>query len=154
SVARLLQVLLVLLTLGLAVLGFVRLRQSRVRTDHQPSTLSMKSSESGTVPTVLEQRQRAMLRDGNLWEAARAVALQFFSPFAVTGTVGSAGHIGSWQRRRIRRQVQRLWGLAKGDKPARVRPAEFRYLLAQVRDLHTAQTNGTFKIDGINSAKD
>jgi len=104
------------------------------------------------VPTapLLEQRHQALLRGGNVWEAARGLARQWFaSAGASAGTapprVVSEG--GWWERWVLRRRVRRLWRLAYDPRPVRVSLRGLRRLFGELEDMSVALANGSLRLE-------
>jgi hypothetical protein len=102
---------------------------------------------------VLAQRHQALVRGGNLWEAARELARQCFaSPGLARGHTdpGRPPRVqvrgGWWQRRLRHRQVLELWRLAHGTRPVRIRPAAFRRLAREAEELRAALADGSVRL--------
>jgi hypothetical protein len=142
-----LRVLFLLASLGLVVFGFVRLT-GRARYRGEPGLPPLEQAVARQLPTgtVLAQRQRAVLREGNLWEPAHALAREVFgaaapSPkpprFVVRG--------GWWERWRWQRRAARLWRLAYG-RPVPVPPSRWPGLLRDLDDLRRALADGTVTV--------
>jgi hypothetical protein len=157
-----LSALAVLLTLGLLLFGLYRLLQARYRIEPGTPLLARCLQQLAPAGTVLEQRQRAMLQQGNLWEAARDLARHCFEPAgslpARAGKKpGPAGHTmalprilvtAGWQRRWVlQHQVRRLWQLAYGHSTRRVSPREFARLVGWCRDVRAALADGSLRLD-------
>src|SRR5262249_22214604 len=129
------QVLLVLLTLGLLLYGLQFLVRTRHRHDLWIPVLGAALARRGPAGPVLQQRHWALLEGGNLWEPARAVARHFLDAVPVVAEHRQHGEVppeprieakGHWWRRRaLVRQMQRLWRLAFGPTPLRVSLREF-----------------------------
>jgi hypothetical protein len=99
---------------------------------------------------LLEQRRRAMLRSGSVWETAHRLARQWFESAGIPPSAPFMPRIeakgGWWHRRRLRRRVAHLWDLARGVAPARVRPTALKYWLRELEELKTALANGTIRL--------
>ena len=102
--------------------------------------------------SLIEQRRRAVLRAGNVWETAHRLARQCFEAAGIPMTVASAPRIvvrGSWWHRwRVRRRVERLWELARGTAPARIPPHALKRWLRELDGLKSALANGTIELMG------
>ena len=70
----------------LGLYGFVRLGTFRQRVDPTAPTLSRAPGKEGAGGGGYGQRQEALLRDGNLWEAARDLARQLLVSAGVRRT--------------------------------------------------------------------
>jgi hypothetical protein len=142
-------------TVALMLLGLTRLSQARYRKE-KIAPLPASGGAPGPGPTNLfEQRQQAMVEEGNLWEAARALARQ-----AVESALGERRRVstpvlaaltqprppalalrGSWLRKwRIRRRFKRLWQLAYGTEPVRISPRRLRRLNQEIEEINTNLT--------------
>src|SRR5262249_21902396 len=121
-------VLVLTLSLVFALYGFSTLIRARRRVDSDLPLPPVHLATAG--PPLVQQRQNAMLKTGNLWEHARDLAGDCFAN--VLTSPPAAGHRvpepiievsgGWWQRRRLGNQVRRLWQLAYGTLPQRVPP--------------------------------
>jgi hypothetical protein len=142
---------LVVLTLGLGFYGFYRLSGARHRPETVAPLLATALAQNAAAGAPTEQRHRALLAGGNLWEAARPLCRACFA--AVTGVALPGGArprvevlAGNWWRRRaLRRRVLRLWDLAHG-KPVRVSAAEFARLPRQIEEVKAALAAGTIRL--------
>jgi hypothetical protein len=91
---------------------------------------------------------------GNLWEAARALARGRLAAHAAPPGPDGAGKPpftarGPWgTRRAAARRVGRLWRLAYGPTPVRVRPSEWRGLLADLDRVDADLASGTLRPSG------
>ncbi len=150
---RLFYAVVILLTvLLLAYLVWRLMRAVGQRPEQDAPQLTEITAESPPGP-LLEQRQREILKTGNLWENARQVARQMFLSAGVAVPVDprhappirTAG--GLWQRWRRQRQVRRLWRLAFDPRPIRVRPRQWPDLLAQLDQLRADLINGTVQVE-------
>ncbi len=130
---------------ALSVYGFVRLGLFRHRHDAATPTLAKLLGQQEPVASLIDQRTVELLREDNLWEAARALARDLFpAAGAAPPTVQARG--GWWQRRHWGRLVGRLWRLAHAARPARVSTRRFVALAAEVNQLRTALADGTVRI--------
>jgi hypothetical protein len=135
----------------LGLYAFVRMGMFRHRPDAAGPTLSSLLRRQAPAGAVLKQRQEALLRDGNVWEAARELARDLF---VSAGTSPDAGPLppalavrGSWWRRwRVRRRWRRLWRLACSARPMRVSPRGFTRLAMQVEAMRAALADGTARV--------
>jgi hypothetical protein len=140
------------LTLALLLYGAWRVAvRGRVRTE--PAVPLLGHAVAGNLPAapVHEQRHRALLQEGNLWEAAREAARQWFAAAGLapagTGPRPDVAVRGGWWRRwRLRRQVGRLWRLAGGSAPVRVSRRGFRRLVARLRQLRAEVDGGGLRL--------
>jgi hypothetical protein len=146
------QLILVLLITGLlVVLGLWRLVRSRHQIDPRVPLL-VPSLEGLTRPgAVVEQRQQALLQDGNFWETAHGFARQFFDQALGQARNASSGvpevhGVGDRRQQRTwQQQVARLWRLARGA-PAPVSSVELETVVAQVSGWTAALASGTLSL--------
>jgi hypothetical protein len=139
-----------------AVLGlyaFVRLGTFRHRPDASGPALGKLLRQQAPAGAVMEQRHDALLRDGNVWEAARELARHLMASAGISLDAGSllpalAVHGAWWRRWRVRRLWARLWQLARSARPVRVSPREFARLTAEVEALRAALADGTLRVIG------
>jgi hypothetical protein len=147
--------LFVILTVGLAVVGLIRLGMAKHYVD--PTTPRVAAGLAQLVPSVglLDQRQRWLLRGGNFWEAGRELAQQFFRPWTgtpvppqtVPGQLPPVRVRGSWfQQRRLRRMVTATWRLAHNDRPRSISARRLGQIEATVHELTNALAAGTLEI--------
>jgi hypothetical protein len=144
---------LAVVLLSILLVGFVGFRLlTRGRHRAEPAVLPLVSAVAQHVPTapLLEQRHRALLRGGNVWEAARGVARQWFA--AAGAPAGEAAprvvvEGGWWERWVMRRRVRRLWRLAYGPRPVRVSLRALRRLFGELEELSVAQANGALRFE-------
>ena len=135
----------------LGIYGFLRLGGFRHRHDATGPLLADLLSKQGSAGTILAARHEALVREGNLWEAARDLVRQMF---ASAGTAPDSGSTpptievrGSWWRRwRTRARWRTMWRLARSARPVRVSPRRFASLVKQVRELRTALADGAVRI--------
>lgn len=130
--------------------GYRLLTRGRHRAE--PGVLPLARAVAQHVPTapLLEQRHRALVRGGNVWEAARGVARQWFA--AAGAPAGEAEprvvvEGGWWERWVMRRRVRRLWRLAYGPRPVRVSLRALRRLFGELEELSVAQANGALRLE-------
>ncbi len=94
---------LVAASLALGLYGFVRLGTFRQRVDLTAPALAALLPKEAVGGGVLEQRQEALLRDGNLGEAARALARSLFAAGGVLPELAPPIAVnGGWWRRLAR----------------------------------------------------
>ena len=139
-------------TVVLMLLGLTRLSQARHRKEKgAPLAASGVAPASGAL-SLFEQRQQALVLEGNYWETARALARQgvdsaLGSSFQVQQHLVAAGFEippalalrGNWWRRwRYRHSFKRLWRLAYGSEPVRISSRRLRRLGREIEDLNTA----------------
>jgi hypothetical protein len=150
------------LFLALLLLGYGSYRL--VRTRHHLETdvplFARSMAKVVLASEVIDQRLRAQLRGGNLWEAARDLARQCLATLGYDPLPMSASRLASpqpprlaiqggwWQRWTLRTQVRRLWRLAYDSRPQRISRQEYVRLLAQVKELKAAAQDGTLHLDG------
>ncbi len=142
---------LILVSVVLGLYGFVRLGAFRHRSAATGPLLADLLQQQAPAAAVMEQRQDALLRDGNLWEAARELARHLFasvgtSPDAAAAPPAIAVSGGWWRRWRLRRRWRQLWRLARSARPVRVSPRGFARLAARVEALRADLTGGTVRI--------
>lgn len=133
-------------TLLFGVYGLYRISSGRFRPESGVLLLPTALARQQADRDVLEQRRRALLANGNLWEAARGLARTCFDPppdgrepvFRVEG--------GWWRRWTLGSRARRLWRLAYG-RPVRVTQAEFRDLPRLIEEVRTARTAGTLRLE-------
>jgi hypothetical protein len=145
--------LVLLLTALVAGYGFYRLSHSRHRVDLWAPLLETVLARHAPAQTLMEQRHRALLGRGNLWEPARGLVRQWFEEAgaAPAGEAAAAPPFraaGTWWRRwRLGRKVRRLWRVAYGARPVRVSPQEFARVLANLEDVKAALASGTLALE-------
>jgi hypothetical protein len=157
---KLLAGLLICMTLGLALYGLSRLSQARHRLETGVPLLANELAGTGGAVPVLDQRHQTLLRNGNFWETARALARQGFETtlgpplWAKDGPARGPEaklpplHVqGNWRRRwMLRRRVARLWRLAYRDTPVWITARQLRRLEAQVDEVQSALADGRLAI--------
>lgn len=150
-----------LLTFFLVAYGWSRLGRSRYREASGSPPLEKLLTRQATSAAVVELRHQAMLKEGNLWEAARALARQCFDgAFRDTAAVelsqlaaewGEPPRVlvsgGWWRRWRLGKQARRLWQLAYDPLPVAVSAREFTQLVHEARAVRTALADGTVRIE-------
>jgi hypothetical protein len=101
---------------------------------------------------MIEQRPRAQLSAGNLWESAREFARHHLSasnegpiPPPYPLVVG-----GSWrQRRQARQRLRQLWAVAYGPTPVRIPPKRWEAFLTQIDAFDRDVAQGTVKLPAV-----
>jgi hypothetical protein len=138
-------------SVSLGLYGFVRLGAFRHRPELTASPLAALLQQQAPAGAAMAERQAALLRDGNLWEAARELARHLFVSAGASPDEGReppaiAVSGGWWRRRQAGRHWQQLWQLARSARPVRVSPWGFTRLAARVRALQVALADGTVRI--------
>jgi hypothetical protein len=145
-----LQTLIIAFTVALAAYGLMRLVRARHHVDTQAPRLTPVLASVTPTPAVIDERQRATLAEDNFWEAAHGLARQFFDA-APGGTRGEmvpqvGGSAAPRQQREWRRQVGRLWQLARTTKPRRVAGREFERVASEIKELQAALADGSLRL--------
>jgi hypothetical protein len=150
---RVIRSAVVLLTwAALLFLGYRFLWRTRYRTELAVPLLSNAIREHEPNVSLLDQRRRALLRLGNVWEMGHRLARECFESFGVSLTSATPPRVlrapGSrWQRWRLNRRVARLWRLARGDEPTPLSPIALKHRLRELEELKTALANGTIVLN-------
>jgi hypothetical protein len=140
--------------LSVLLVGFAGYRLlSRGRHRAEPAVLPLVRAVALHVPAapLLEQRRQALVRGGNVWEAARGLARQWFasaggpSPPPRPPRVFVEG--GRWEQWLMRRRVRRLWRLAYDPSPVRVSLRALRRLFGELEELSVALANGSLRLE-------
>jgi hypothetical protein len=139
------------LTLALALLlGYLFLWRGRHRPEPAVPLLAHAVSRHEPSASLLEQRRRALLRSGNVWETAHQLVRQYFETAGIPLNGDSPPRVrvqgGWWQRQRVGRRVARLWRLARGEAPILTSPAALKRWLRELEELKTALANGTIQL--------
>jgi hypothetical protein len=151
---RVVRIAVYLLTLAmLLLLGYRFLWHTRHRPELAVPSLSKALREHEPKAPLLDQRRRALLRSGNVWEMGHRLARECFESAGVSLT-GAAPRVvmacGSrWQRWRVRRRVAHLWQLARSNFPKPLSPAALQHRLREIEELKSALGNGTIVLKGI-----
>jgi hypothetical protein len=143
------RVVLVLVTIGLTALALIRLGQGKYAAEAGVPTLSAGLAQLVPSVSLVTQRKRWALREGNFGEVAQALAREFFEPLAVasTGAVPLVQvHANGWKAWRIRGRVRKLWRLAYGMQPRMVSSRGLAKLRARIAALRNAVADGTVVI--------
>jgi hypothetical protein len=133
---------------ALLFLGYRFLWRARYRPELAVPLLSKALREDEPNVSLLDQRRRALLRLGNVWEMGHRLARECFESAGVALTVASPPRVvkaqgNLWQRWRINRRVARLWHLARGDAPTPLSPVALKHRLRELEELKIALANGT-----------
>jgi hypothetical protein len=141
----------VLTLAALLLAGYVIFRHGRHRQESGVPLLAYSIRQHEPRGSVLEQRRRALLQTGNVWETAHQLAREHFesaglslhqrTPPQVLLTDGSG-----WLRWKLSRRVARLWRLARGDAPEFISPAALRSWLRDLDELKSALAKGTVQL--------
>jgi hypothetical protein len=138
------------------LVGGVMLVRRRYFIETGRPTLSRAAAQHTPALSPLEERQRAMLKADNLYEAARNVARSAFTdaglPEPPPGAKRRRPRVlvlvgGWWSRWRTHRRVLALWRLAYGKRPSRLRLAGWKNLLREAEDLRAAVAAGTIRLE-------
>jgi hypothetical protein len=125
---------------------------TRGRHRGEPTVLPLARAVAQHAPTapLLEQRHQALLRGGNVWEAARGLARQWFASAGAAVEAGPPRVVsegGWWERWVLRRRVRRLWRLAYDPRPVRVSLRALRRLFGELEDMSVALANGSLRLE-------
>jgi hypothetical protein len=105
---------------------------------------------------LVEQRQQALLQQGNLWEPTALLVRRWFARMGLEAKPGQVPNFdveGGWFRRwRILSRLKRLWQLATGQTPRRVTPAELWGLQRELDDLRASWERGTWRVPSSGAA--
>lgn len=152
SFRKLFRGLVVIGTILLLVFGLYRLIRAGYHLEPNVPLVSRRVAQVVAAPAVVDQRHQALLRQGNLWEAARDLARACFAGFGITPAAAALPRVRidtDWRRRRaLRRTVYQLWRLAWSPRPRRISRRRFRQLVNQVEAVKAAVRNGTLHITG------
>jgi hypothetical protein len=144
----------VVLAGGLALYGLYRLWRARHRPDLTVPLVAQNVTHTVSTASVLSQRQKDMLAEGNFWEAARGLARQCFADYAARSVhfPPPAPHIsvraGRWPGRTLAKQVERLWDLAFASSPRRISRAQFARLSREADNVRAALASGRLLLEG------
>jgi hypothetical protein len=147
---EILRVVAVVGTLGLVVLGSVRLWRVRHRFDPTVPLFAAALQGQAAARTTLDDRHQALVDEGNLWEAARDAARQCLGSLgAAAGAAPRVTVAGPWRARwRLRWQLYQLRRLARGDRSRRVGRRGFRRVLRWCSQMQEARAAGNLRVDG------
>jgi hypothetical protein len=140
---------LALLTVGLFLFVLARFGLGAMfRREGAALLLSRAAELQRPADPVPLQRNEAMLKTGNLWEAARDLARRFFDD-ALGGLPERAPRVQSprWGRRRsLQNQVDALWELAHEETPTGYAVSAWSRLVREVEELRADLADGTFTL--------
>jgi hypothetical protein len=135
---------------AMVLLGYLFLWRGRHRHESSVPLLAHAVGQHEPGASLLEQRRRALLRSGNVWETAHQLARQCFEEAGIPLNSDAPPRLvaqGGWrQRLQASRSVARLWKLARGDAPVRISPAALNRWLRDLEQLKTALANGTIQL--------
>jgi hypothetical protein len=150
--------LLYLLTGGLVFYGLSRLRKGRHHVDPNTPLLATAVARATPSDSPVEQRHRALLASGNLWEPARLLSRQFFEtmvgPHVLDPKSQVAGRLrlppfevnrrglSGWM---LGQRVRRLWRFANVAAPQTVSLRQFRKLRGRIDGLKDAARQGVLR---------
>lgn len=148
--SRIVQIVFVLLSVALIGYGLRRLAVGRHRVELALPLVDRSVACRLEGPPVLAQRRAELLRQGNLWEAARALARQCFEKPGVPGGNPTAMPAlvlkgGCWQRWKLRRQCRWLWDLAYGAEAVPVSRRRLARVRAAAEHVGAAWDRGTLR---------
>ncbi|MCI0377045.1 MAG: hypothetical protein L0215_05540 [Gemmataceae bacterium] len=152
------RVFLLALTALLLLLGARRIVLSRFHRDNWAALIADDLSPPPPVPVEVE-RQQALLKRKNLWEAARVLARDYFlehagqapSPLEDVKPVPAADLAGSWwQRHTLQKRLDDLWDLAQAQQKRRISPRAFRKLTNDLAEMTTAVLDGRVRFQKAN----
>jgi hypothetical protein len=141
---RLIRYVVYLLTFAAFLLvGYRFLWRARYRADYAAPALADAVLPYQIKAGFLEQRRRAQLRSGNVWETAHLIAREFFESAGIPLTESAPPRAdiahGNWrQRRRLNRLFDRWWRLARGNAPVVIPPRSLRRWLLELGELKAA----------------
>jgi hypothetical protein len=137
----------------LAVLALYRMsNESRYLADQRLPLLRQTVAGQRPTSSVIEQRQQAQVEAGNLWESAREIARQRLMMATGSERLSDAADNPSaswWQRRTARARLRRIWNIAYGATPVRIKPARWERFLADLDAIQKDVANGTVKLPAV-----
>ena len=154
---RIIRYAVYLLTLAAALLlGYRFLWRSRHLPESVVPMLAEVVSQHASTLSLLEQRRRALLRSGNVWEIVHRLARECFASAGVSLTLARPPRVemqrGNWRQRwRVKRRVARLWRLARGEAPVHIPRAALQRWLHELEELRTALRDGTLRLNPVGS---
>src|SRR5207245_1156304 len=137
-------------TLALAAFALARLSQARHRYEKAQVPAPSAPEPTSSTSSLYEQRHQSLVREGNFWETARALARQGFESVfgaqpegdgqtSASAALARLGVQGSgWRQWRFRRRFNRLWQLAYGTEPVRISSQQLRRLGAEIERMRAA----------------
>jgi hypothetical protein len=149
---RLVEAVVVLLTVLLSLYGLVRLGFARHRQEVGAPLLDAVLRRQPVPAAVMVGRRQELLRSGNFWEPARALTRQWFEAvlgprLSVIDRRSEQQHRpvmrvkvkgGLWHRWTVGRYVRELWRFAHEDRPRRVSLRQLRRLTVRLEGLKAA----------------
>ena len=149
---KFLSALVLMLSAGVLVYGVSLLFRARHQVEAAVPLITATdlAAPDADLPLII-QRDREVVRGGNLYEAARTLARSCFDEAGAAfpgkqPTMPPLVIAGGWLRRRsLARQVRYLWQLGYGPTPAPVSPRQFVRIAALVRAVRSALANGTLR---------
>jgi hypothetical protein len=108
------------------------------------------------VPTVslIDQRQRSLLREGNFWEPAHFLAQQTFVGLLSSSATAPGMRpprvrtLGTWwQSWWARARVKKLWRLAQSTRPQRISAAQWQHLQRDLEAFRAAVLRGEIQLE-------
>ncbi|MCI0640434.1 MAG: hypothetical protein L0Y72_07280 [Gemmataceae bacterium] len=152
------RVFVLALTALFLLLGARRIVLSRYRTEHWAALVADDLTPPPIVPVEVE-RQQALLKRKNLWEAAQALARDFFlehagqapSPLGNVMPTPAVELAGSWwQRRSLQKQLDDLWDLGQTQQKRRISPRAFHRFLDALAEMTAAALDGRVRFQNAN----
>jgi hypothetical protein len=141
-------------TVVLLAYGLYRLERGRLRRE-APGDVGL-ALLTAPAADLVGQRHGAMRRQGNLWEAARALARQGLETATEIRAPGPDGEpppcppfavAGPWWRRwRLRRWVRQFWQLAYSTAPRPVSPRQFARMTRHMEQVTAALAEGSLRL--------
>jgi len=154
---------IMLLTVLLLLYGAKKLTEQRHRSEAGAALLLGPYAPVVVPSPLLHQRYLSQVQHDALWEEGRALARQWFAamevmPFAAWNQAAAAPPEietdgGWWARRRLRHEVDRLWQLARGLKPATLSWRELVRLTQALQALNRAVEQGHLRFRGCSTAE-
>ena len=149
---RLLRYVVYLLTLAASLLVSYRfLWRGRYRPESAVLSLTDALGPHRSKLSWMEQRRRAQLRSGNVWETAHRLARECFESANISLSAPAPPRMvmthGGWRRRwRLRRRLVRLWHLAHGNAPFVISPKALQRRVRELEELKIALADGTLTV--------
>jgi hypothetical protein len=142
-----------------AIVGFVAFfvvyrlsNEGRHLPDARVPLLATAVASQRPTGTVAEQRQLAQLDADNLWESARQLTRQRFTPRTSVEGEPEFPRItgrGYWERRSALQRLRRLWAIAYGKTPIHIRPSEWERFLQELEAFDRDVANGTVELPAV-----
>jgi hypothetical protein len=144
---RWLTVLTALLALGLFIYGFRWLRQAVHRRERELPVLQFAVAIMPGDQKLTQQRHRAMLANGNLWESARALVRLELPMLASARPPRVDVPGGWWQRLTTQWRIERIWRLGWGTTVEPVSSKQLARLPTEVHIIKKALTQRTMRLE-------